>query len=82
MFTTVIPSYLRATTFAVIGNFDDIGPALVEVSSTVNSWRPDFITIFSDNDDEDNYTKSVLPYFSDFIKTNCDSNAFSSRRYT
>jgi len=74
--TSIYSDHSRATTFAVIGDYGDVGLALDNVSSMVNNWRPDFVLTLGDNDYEDDYTKSVLPYFDNFISDNCEHNQF------
>ncbi|WP_448550374.1 pre-peptidase C-terminal domain-containing protein [Thalassotalea fusca] len=74
--TSIYSCYSRATTFAVIGDFGEVGTALDNVSSVINNWQPDFVLTLGDNDYEDDYTKSVVPYFSDFISDNCENNQF------
>ncbi|MBU2970431.1 metallophosphoesterase [Pseudoalteromonas sp. C2R02] len=71
-----LKSSASETTFAVIGDFGEVGTPLTEVSQMINYWDPDLILTLGDNDYENDYTKSVLPYFIDHISSNCDENRF------
>ncbi|QLE86405.1 hypothetical protein FLM48_15785 [Shewanella sp. Scap07] len=75
--TTLLASMpVAATTIAVIGDFGDVGAPLNDVSELVYSWNPDAVLTVGDNDYENNYALSVVPYYDTFISATCSQNRF------
>lgn len=66
----------HGTTFAAIGDYGDSGSARSDVANLVDSWNPEFIITLGDNDYEYNYNVSVVPYYGDYISSNCTQNRF------
>lgn len=63
-------------TIAVIGDFGDVSTPLTDVSNLIKSWSPDAVITVGDNDYENDYTRSVTPYFDEYISSRCTRNKF------